>query len=217
MEDIKVISKKVTEIKGESSVICPFCQQNNINNKCIHFLKKWESPYVLHSSKEKLCQDVYYFTNKINEEARPIENNQPLFSDTKITAYSLSSYTENMVNYSVVLVSEDKIVHTIKGSSQKYIEMRNIAGELFAAGTAIQWAVDNGYGEITVCYDYTGIAAWANNKWQATQPGTINYKRFIDSLKDKININFVKADKSSKYYSYVADMLKKLAVANSSC
>ncbi len=120
------------------------------------------------------------------------------------------SQTKQETGYGVVIILDEEVIHTIKGSSKKYVEMRNVAGELFAASIAVKWAVDKGYKEITLHHDYSGIAAWAENKWKTKQEGTINYKNYMDSLKDKIKVNFIKVKgHSGDKYNDMADKLAK--------
>ena len=91
--------------------------------------------------------------------------------------------------------------------------MRNVAGELFATGMAVKWAFDNGYKEITLHHDYSGIASWAKGEWKTKQEGTINYKNYMDSLKDKIVVKFIKVKShSGDLYNDMADELAKKAL-----
>ena len=112
--------------------------------------------------------------------------------------------------YGAVILLNGEIIHTIKGSSKKYIEMRNVAGELFAAAVSIKWAVDNGYKSIVLHHDYSGIAHWAKGEWKCKQEGTINYKKFIDEISSKISILFIKVKgHSGDMYNDMADKLAK--------
>ena len=43
-----------------------------------------------------------------------------------------------------------------------------------------------------IYYDYLGIEKWATHEWKANKPGTIDYVKFIDSVSNKIKINFKK-------------------------
>lgn len=120
------------------------------------------------------------------------------------------SLQQKIVGYGVVLLLDGEIIHTIKGSSQKYINMRNVTGELFATSFAIKWAVDNGYKNITIHHDYTGIASWAKGEWKCKQEGTIKYKKFIDEISPKINIVYIKVEShSGDVYNDMADKLAK--------
>ena len=132
-------------------------------------------------------------------------------------AYIDGSFSDEhqKTGYGAVILYNGEIKHTISGKSEKYIDMRNVAGELFAAGMALKWAVDNGYKEITLHYDYSGVSAWANGEWKTKQEGTINYKNYIDSLKDKIEIKFIKVKShSGDLYNDMADELAKEAFIN---
>lgn len=127
-------------------------------------------------------------------------------------AYIDGSFSNDLqeTGYGAVILLNGEIIHTIKGSSKKYIEMRNVAGELFAAAVSIKWAVDNGYKSIVLHHDYSGIAHWAKGEWKCKQEGTINYKKFIDEISDKISILFIKVKgHSGDMYNDMADKLAK--------
>lgn len=130
-------------------------------------------------------------------------------------AYVDGSFSNSLqeTGYGAVILYNGEIKHTISGKSKKYIDMRNVAGELFATGMAAKWALDNGYKEITIHHDYTGISAWAKGEWKTKQEGTINYKNYMDSLKDKIVVKFIKVKShSGDLYNDMADELAKKAI-----
>lgn len=130
-------------------------------------------------------------------------------------AYVDGSFSNSLqeIGYGAVILYNGEIVHTISGKSKKYIDMRNVAGELFATGMAAKWALDNGYKEITIHHDYTGISAWAKGEWKTKQEGTINYKNYIESLKEQIEIKFIKVKShSGDLYNDMADELAKKAI-----
>ena len=127
-------------------------------------------------------------------------------------AYIDGSFSNDLqeTGYGAVILLKGEIIHTIKGSSKKYIEMRNVAGELFAAAVSIKWAVDNGYKSIVLHHDYSGIAHWAKGEWKCKQEGTINYKKFIDEISSNISILFIKVKgHSGDMYNDMADKLAK--------
>lgn len=127
-------------------------------------------------------------------------------------AYIDGSFSNDLqeTGYGAVILLNGEIIHTIKGSSKKYIEMRNVAGELFAAAVSIKWAVDNGYKSIVLHHDYSGIAHWAKGEWKCKQEGTINYKKFIDEISSNISILFIKVKgHSGDMYNDMADKLAK--------
>ena len=62
-------------------------------------------------------------------------------------------------------------------------------------------------------HDYSGIASWAKGEWKTKQEGTINYKNYMDSLKDKIVVKFIKVKShSGDLYNDMADELAKKAL-----
>ena len=71
------------------------------------------------------------------------------------------------------------------GDEEEMASMRNVAGEILGSMAAIQRAVALGFDEITVYYDYMG-------NWKRNKKGTIAYHDFICSVRDRIQIHFVK-------------------------
>lgn len=45
-----------------------------------------------------------------------------------------------------------------------------------------------------LCYDYAGIEHWAKGEWKCNKKGTIDYKAFYDSVKDRLAVTFVKIE-----------------------
>lgn len=157
--------------------------------------------------KEFAAAEKYLSTDSINDKKSDDLNG--------LHAYIDGSYSEKTAEagYGAVILYNGEIKHTISGKSKKYIDMRNVAGELFAAGMAVKWAIDNRYKEITLHYDYSGIAAWVQGEWQTKQEGTRNYKNYMDTLKEKIVVKFVKVKShSGDIYNNMADELAKKAV-----
>ena len=90
--------------------------------------------------------------------------------------------------------------------------MRNVAGEIKGSEVAIKYAISKGIKAIKIYHDYEGIAKWCTGEWKANKEGTIAYKKFYDSIKEKIHVEFVKVKgHSGDKYNDVADMLAKQA------
>ena len=85
-----------------------------------------------------------------------------------------------------------KYIITGCGNDEEMFTMRNVAGEIMGSELAIKKAVSLKIPEITILYDYFGIQKWATGEWKRNKEGTKAYYEFIQSVKDKIKINFVK-------------------------
>ena len=91
--------------------------------------------------------------------------------------------------------------------------MHNVAGEIKGAEAAMRYALEEGLGEIVIYHDYEGIAKWCLGEWKTNKEGTKAYKEYYKSLKDKVNIRFVKVKgHSNDKYNDMADMLAKKAL-----
>lgn len=133
-----------------------------------------------------------------------------------LVAYVDGSYEHSRRTYAYgcVLVFEDEVVKLNGcGDSEELVTMRNVAGEILGSECAISWAVEHGYKEITIYYDYEGIEKWATGVWKAGKPGTIAYKAFIEEKKKDIIIHFEKvAAHTGVEYNEMADQLAKAAL-----
>ena len=78
------------------------------------------------------------------------------------------------------------------GSDVEMASMRNVAGEVLGSMAAIKKAIELNLTEIAIYYDYTGIEQWATGAWKRNKKGTVAYYDYIQSVKDKISIRFVK-------------------------
>ena len=88
----------------------------------------------------------------------------------------------------------DGIKEVLQGSGNdaEMASMRNVAGEVLGSMAAIKKAIELNLTEIAIYYDYMGIEQWATGSWKRNKKGTIDYYNYIQSVKDKITIHFVK-------------------------
>lgn len=91
-----------------------------------------------------------------------------------------------------VVCNNEKHFISGNGSDPEMTSMRNVAGEVLGSMAAIEKALELNMKEIVIFYDYLGIQMWATGEWKRNKKGTIAYYDFIQSVKDKISISFVK-------------------------
>jgi len=109
----------------------------------------------------------------------------------------------------------DGVKHLIQGSGDdaEMASMRNVAGEVLGSMAAIGQALKLGLTELTIYYDYMGIEMWATGGWKRNKKGTIAYHDYVQSVKSKIRLTFVKVKGHSGVEgNEEADRLAKQAV-----
>jgi ribonuclease HI len=71
-------------------------------------------------------------------------------------------------------------------------KMRNVAGEILGASSAIARAMVLGMECLTIFYDYEGIANWPTGKWKCKNGHTKKYAKFVNEAKIQIDFQHVK-------------------------
>lgn len=132
-----------------------------------------------------------------------------------IVAYTDGSYDKQSGKYGYgVVIFDDKLeMHELysNGKNEKYAGTNNIAGEIFAAINAMDWAVSNGYNKLKIYHDYEGIAKWAEGIWNANSEIAKMYVNIVNGkYKDILEVKFehVKGHSGNKY-NEMADKLAK--------
>ena len=82
-------------------------------------------------------------------------------------------------------------VHYGVVEAPEYVEMWNVGGEIFAVLSGIRVA-KNLYDAVDfeLFYDYEGIEKWATGKWQAKNPTTQGYKKYMRTLASEYRVTF---------------------------
>lgn len=139
-----------------------------------------------------------------------------IYSTSEAVAYVDGCFNEDTSEYScgVVIFYDGGEEHfSQKFNDPDLATMRNVAGEIEGAKRAIKFCIDNKIKSIDIFYDYEGIEKWCTGAWKANKPGTIEYKKYYNSVKDKLKITFIKVKgHSGDTYNDLADSLAKAAV-----
>lgn len=126
----------------------------------------------------------------------------------KAVAYCDGSYNIETAEFSyglVIFSNGEEIRKAEKFSSSDLSAMRNVAGEIMGSRAAMQYCVDNNIKELDLYFDYAGIEKWCTGEWKTNKTGTIEYKKFYDSIKDKLSVTF------NKVKGHSGDTLNDLA------
>lgn len=133
-----------------------------------------------------------------------------------LTAYVDGSYnvaTEEF-SYGMLLLAEGvEETFSEKYADAELASMRNVAGEIKGAEVAMRYAIEKGYRKLYLYHDYEGIAKWCQGLWKTNKEGTIAYKAYYDSIKDRLEVVFKKvAAHTGVTYNEMADKLAKKAL-----
>ena len=131
----------------------------------------------------------------------------------ELVVYVDGSYRNKDKSHSYgVYMFNDEEEYTYSKRFFKNSEMRNVSGEIKGAMRAMEEAVKLGKKKIYLHYDYEGIRSWALGFWKTNKEGTINYKKFYDSIKDKLEVKFIKVEAHTGVeYNELVDKLAKEA------
>lgn len=117
---------------------------------------------------------------------------------------------DGRVGYAAIILEGDTPVAKLYGRvpNASTDETRQVAGELYAVGFAVNWLKKNGITSASIYYDYRGIEDWATGAWKAKKDLTQRYQKFIRSC--GVKIRFVKVDAhTGNYWNEMADRLAK--------
>lgn len=133
------------------------------------------------------------------EEAEAYLNDQaPKKNQSKegvAVAYVDGSYkaeTEEFAYGAVLFYNGEELEFSGADYNPEVKDMRNVAGELKGAMVMMNYCVKHGIKDLEIHHDYEGIARWCRGEWKTTKPGTKMYKSYYDSIRDKLNVTFVK-------------------------
>ncbi len=155
------------------------------------------------------------FSNRLDAE-NFIKGESEKKEKSEFYAYVDGSFSKDKLefSYGAVLFKDGEVLEfSEKFSDPELISMRNVAGEIKGAEFVMRYCIENGISEIDIYYDYMGIEKWCTGEWQANKPGTISYRDYYNSIKNKLSVNFIKVKgHSGDKYNDLADLLAKKAL-----
>lgn len=129
-----------------------------------------------------------------------------------VTAYVDGSYNigTKVFSYGAVIFDGDMETMSEAFDDPELAAMRNVAGELKGSMAAMRYCVERGIEKLDLYYDYAGIEKWCTGEWKTNKRGTIEYKAYYDSIKDRLDVRFIKVKgHSGDKYNDMADRLAK--------
>ena len=152
-------------------------------------------------------EDAEAFINEIEEDKKESAEKDEL------VVYVDGSYRNSDKSHSYgVYMFNDEEEYTYSKRFFKDSDMRNVSGEIKGAMRAMEEAAELGKKKIYLHYDYEGIRSWALGFWNTNKEGTIYYKNFYDSIKDKLEVKFIKVEAHTGVkYNELVDKLAKEA------
>lgn len=128
---------------------------------------------------------------------------------TALCIYTDGSYNKDtkMAGYGAVILTKEIV--SLSGQVESF-GGQQVNGELEAVKKAIDWAIRNGYKEVRIYHDYTGVSKWANGEWKTNTEYTKEYYQYITAQREVISVSFeqVPAHSGDKF-NEMADKLAR--------
>lgn len=112
-----------------------------------------------------------------------------------LNVFTDGSYSKNMSDvygWATAIYENDKLIDSINGVGDQFIESWQIGGECEAVLKIMQYVIDhfNEYNinEIEINYDYMGVEKWAIGEWKAKKPVAKSYVSQFKELEHELSI-----------------------------
>lgn len=131
-----------------------------------------------------------YWNSNIGEEFDPSK-----LPDTyAFTDGSFNNRTKTYGYGGFLVHKRKKYILQGSGKEEDMVSMRNASGEILGARAAVEKAISLNIKELTIVYDHFGVEMWATGRWKRLKTGTIAYHEYMQSVKDKIKLKFLKVE-----------------------
>lgn len=136
-----------------------------------------------------------YKSFKTKEEAEDYCNGavKPLETKCEAECYTDGSFdlATKRYSYGVLVMHQGKEYELSKAfDDEEMVTMRNVAGEIEGAMAAMRFCVEKEIKSLLLHYDYEGVEKWCTGAWKCNKKGTIAYKEYYDSIKEKLQVSF---------------------------
>ena len=136
--------------------------------------------------------------------------------ENTLVAFVDGSYTINNPNkYGcggiLIEPNGNEVEFSYSRDNKDAVKLRNVAGECSSSMFAMSKAIEMGYKELIIYYDYIGVQAWITGEWKCKNDITKAYKNFYEThVKDRLIVKFVKVKgHSGNKYNERADKLAR--------
>ena len=185
------------EVKAE----CDICVTSS---NAIKVVKSLNAPEIL------FLPDTYlgkYVEEEKEEDVLSNPNNHIYYVD--------GSYLNGIIGWGFVHVKNREVLDKKCGGIVPTPgTSRNITGELESAKMAIRDALSNGLKEIYIVNDYQGISSYITGAWKPDKQESKDYTNWVNSVKDKISIKFVKVKgHTNNIFNDMVDEMAKLGTS----
>ncbi|MCU0511982.1 MAG: hypothetical protein MUE40_05355 [Anaerolineae bacterium] len=126
--------------------------------------------------------------------------------------YVDGSYVDGRVGYGAVLLKDGVELHRFSGRVLEDVETRQVAGELVATMTALDYCRANNIAGVEILYDYAGIEKWARRQWKANKPLTQRYQAYMAACPVQIRWHKVRSH-TGIAWNEMADALARQGAA----
>ncbi|MDR0697250.1 MAG: hypothetical protein LBF68_06965 [Christensenellaceae bacterium] len=176
-------------------------EKNNYITKkhaeCVNCRQK--NPDYLNSRIEGFEYETTATINMENFEDLRIDDIKPFLTRGSVVAFVGGSFNENSKRYgSGILVYEPNNAKAIcinwSDDSTQYQHIGNKAGKIFAALTAISWAIKNEYSDLIIIHDCDELSNWEADNSLANSNLFRRYNTICRTIRDVLRLDFIKAE-----------------------